>query len=76
MHSCHRKQAELDVEHWCGVLQEIALPGTGADAAAFLAKAVDFVNERCVGTLSCTVLIPPQVTVHVHVRLDDMVSSG
>lgn len=55
-------QAELDKEHWCSVLQEVALPGTGADPAAFLAKAVDFTNERCEGTLSCSVFIPPQVT--------------
>ena len=55
-------QAQPDVEHWCGVLQEVALPGTGADAAAFLAGAVEFANERCEGTLSCSIFIPPQVT--------------
>ncbi len=55
-------QAELDKEHWCSVLQEIALPGTGADPAAFLAQAVQFANERCEGTLSCSVFVPPQVT--------------
>ena len=63
-HATHhrvRAQAELDAEHWCSVLQEVALPGTGTDPAAFMAKAVDFVNQRCEGTLSCSIFIPPQV---------------
>lgn len=56
-------QAELDAEHWCGVLQEVALPDTGGEPAAFMAKAVDFANERCEGTLSCSIFVPPQVSV-------------
>lgn len=53
-------QAELDQEHWCGVMQEVAVPGTGADAAAFLREAVALANDRCDGTLSCAIFIPPQ----------------
>ena len=55
-------QAELDLEHWCGVLQEVAIPSTGTDAAAFLQKSVDLANNSCYGTLSCSIFIPPQVS--------------
>ena len=54
-------QAELDTEHWCNVMQEVAIPGTGTDAASFLRAAVALANDRCDGTLSCTIFIPPQV---------------
>jgi len=42
------------------VLQEVALPGTGADPARFLDAAVRFANERCWGTLSCSLMVRAQ----------------
>uniref|UniRef100_A0A1D2A582 Aldehyde dehydrogenase domain-containing protein n=1 Tax=Auxenochlorella protothecoides TaxID=3075 RepID=A0A1D2A582_AUXPR len=46
-------------ENWCGVLQEVALEGTGGDPAAFLRAAVEFANERVWGTLSAGLIIHP-----------------
>ncbi len=45
----------LTNEAFCGVLAETALDA--GDARDFLAKAVDFANDACWGTLSCTLLI-------------------
>ena len=50
-------------ENWCGVLQEVALEGTGGDPAAFMAAAVDFANARCWGTLSAALFIHPKTQV-------------
>ena len=54
-------QAATQTENWCGVLQEVSLPDTNGNPAAFLAAAVDFANNRCWGTLSCAIMIPPDV---------------
>jgi len=53
------EQAALDEEFWCGVLQEVALPGCGGDASKFLTAAVPFANDKCWGTLSCAVIAHP-----------------
>jgi acyl-CoA reductase-like NAD-dependent aldehyde dehydrogenase len=45
----------LTEEAFCGILAEVAIETD--NAPDFLTKAVDFVNERLWGTLSCTVLI-------------------
>lgn len=47
----------LTTEAFCGVLAEVTLDA--ADAAAFLAAAVDFANHVVWGTLACTVLVHP-----------------
>ena len=39
-----------------GVLQQVDIPA-GGNAAAFLPKAVKFANEKCWGTLSCTLIV-------------------
>jgi hypothetical protein len=39
------------------VLQEVALPGTEADPEKFLKAAVAFANNRCWGTLSCSLMV-------------------
>lgn len=52
--------ADVQNEHWCGVLQEVAIPGCGGDAGKFLAKAVEFANSKAWGTLSCALCIHPQ----------------
>ena len=53
-------QARTQTENWCGVLQEVALPGTGADPARFMEAAVKFANERCWGSLSCSMMACPR----------------
>ena len=50
-------QAQTKTENWCGVLQEVALPGTYNDPEAFLDAAVKFANEECWGTLSCSLMV-------------------
>lgn len=45
----------LTNEAFCGVLAEVSLDS--ADAAGFLARAVDFANDVCWGTLSCSLII-------------------
>ncbi len=52
-------QAQTKTENWCGVLQEVALPGTQGDPEAFLEAAVKFANEECWGTLSCALMVHP-----------------
>jgi hypothetical protein len=52
-------EAAAGDENWCGVLQEVALPGCGGAAERFLPAAVDFANERCWGTLSCALFVHP-----------------
>ncbi|KIY93232.1 hypothetical protein MNEG_14731 [Monoraphidium neglectum] len=53
-------RASTQEENWCGVLQEVALPGCGGDAAAFLGAAVDYANKQCWGTLACSVFVHPE----------------
>ena len=47
----------FEKEPFCSFVAGIALPG--ADAAAFLEQAVEFVNERLWGNLSATLLVHP-----------------
>jgi len=47
----------LTNEAFCGVLAEVTLDAT--TPSEFLEKAVEFANEKCWGTLSCTVVIHP-----------------
>ena len=54
-------QAQTKTENWCGVLQEVALPGTYGDPEAFLDAAVRFANEDCWGTLSCALMVQPSL---------------
>ncbi|KAK9868062.1 hypothetical protein WJX84_011056 [Apatococcus fuscideae] len=55
------KEACLDVENWCGVLQEVAIPDCGSDPVAFLKQATLMANGSCWGTLSCSLYVPPDV---------------
>ncbi len=52
-----RGEYALSNEAFCGVLATVTLDADGP--VDFLAKAVDFANERCWGTLSCVVLVHP-----------------
>jgi len=52
-------QARTDTENWCGALQEVALPGTGGGAEAFLKAATAYANQRVAGTLSCVLFAHP-----------------
>jgi len=42
-------------EHWCGVLQEVALDVQVNDMEGYGKAAVQFANESCAGQLSCSV---------------------
>lgn len=46
-------EANTQTENWCGVVQEVAIPMTGADSSAFLRAAVEYANNQCWGTLAC-----------------------
>jgi hypothetical protein len=48
----------LTQEAFCGVLADVSLDA--ANTGAFLAKAVDLVNEQIWGNLSCTLLVDSQ----------------
>lgn len=63
------KQVEGRTENWCGVLQEVALPGAElAEASAFLPAATAFANDRLDGNLSCTLLVHPRVSTLAWIR--------
>ncbi len=63
----------LNEEAFCGILAQVSLE---ADAAPdFLIKAVDFVNDRVWGTLSCTVLIDSQTQKQYHQEFDTAIAS-
>lgn len=51
-------EAHTSEEHWCGVLQEVALPGCDS-TEAFLQEAVRYVNTQCWGSLACSVWVHP-----------------
>lgn len=53
-------EASTKEEFWCGVLQEVALPGQDGDPDSFLSQAVDFANTRLWGTLSCALITHPK----------------
>jgi acyl-CoA reductase-like NAD-dependent aldehyde dehydrogenase len=60
-------------EAFCGILAQVSIE---ADAAPeFLTKAVDFVNDRVWGTLSCTVLIDPQAQKQYHQEFDSAIAN-
>ena len=41
-------QADTQTENWCGVLQEVGLPGVAADPSKFLEAAVNYANDRSI----------------------------
>jgi len=62
----------LTNEAFCGVLAETALDA--GDARQFLARAVDFANDRCWGTLSCCVLVHPETEKTLKREFEDAVA--
>lgn len=50
-------------ENWCGVLQEVALDSHSMED--YFSRAEIFVNDKCWGTLSCTVLVQ-DVTINLY----------
>lgn len=63
----------LTSEAFCGVLAETAIDAT--DAADFMAKATEFANDACWGTLSCVVLVDPK-TAEAHSRSLEAMLAG
>lgn len=66
--------AVTDIENWCTVLQEVALPGCNGDAGAFLDAAVDFANNKCWGTLSCVVIADPKTQRGLKGKFEDFIA--
>ena len=52
-------QANLTHENWVGVLQQVDIAG-GGRANTFLPQAVSLANDKCWGTLSCTLIVDPK----------------
>jgi acyl-CoA reductase-like NAD-dependent aldehyde dehydrogenase len=63
----------LTEEAFCGILAQVSLESDSAPD--FLIKAVDFVNDRVWGTLSCTVLIDPQTQKQHHQEFDHAIAN-
>jgi acyl-CoA reductase-like NAD-dependent aldehyde dehydrogenase len=63
----------LTEEAFCGVLVEVAIEAI--TATEFLTQAVDFVNDRVWGTLSCTVIIDRVTQRNYQHELDTAISS-
>ena len=63
----------LNTEAFCGVLAEVTLDAT--TAPEFLAKAVDFANDRCWGTLSCSLLVHPTTADEHAAELDRAIAN-
>ncbi len=62
----------LTNEAFCGVLAETSLEAS--DPADFMAKATEFANDSCWGTLSCMVLIHPETQTLYGRSLDAMLA--
>ena len=63
----------LTEEAFCGILAQVSLESDSA--SDFLTTAVDFVNDRVWGTLSCTVLIDPQTQKQYHQEFDSAIAN-
>lgn len=68
-------QADTMTENWCGVLQEVCIPGTSGNASELLEKAVRFANDACWGNLSTSIFIDP-VTASKHKSALDAAIAG
>ena len=66
-------QANLTHENWIGVLQQVDVPG-GGKADTFLPQAVSLANDRCWGTLSCTLIVDPKTQSSNAVAVDKAVA--
>ena len=71
----------LTEEAFCGILAQVSLAeplGTSIEsdsAPNFLIEAVDFVNDRVWGTLSCTVLIDPNTQQQYYQEFDNAIAN-
>lgn len=67
-----REEYALTQEAFCGVLAEVSL--AAIDAAEFLTQAVEFVNDRVWGNLSCTLLVDPVTQTRYAAELDHAIA--
>jgi acyl-CoA reductase-like NAD-dependent aldehyde dehydrogenase len=67
-----RGEYALSHEAFCGVLSVVTL--AASDAAEFLARAVDFANDDCWGTLSCSLLVHPSTERDFGEAVDDAIA--
>jgi acyl-CoA reductase-like NAD-dependent aldehyde dehydrogenase len=68
-----RGEYALTNEAFCGVLAEVTLDATSP--TEFLARAVEFANDKCWGTLSCTLIVHP-ATEEAHAAEVDQAIAG
>ncbi len=63
----------LTEEAFCGILAEVSIES--ASASDFLDRAVEFVNDRLWGTLSCTLIIDPNTQKQCQPALDEAIAN-
>lgn len=66
-------QAALEDENWSGCLQEVCLD-CGGDPTRFMAAALDFANNRCWGTLSCSVFVHPTTQRQYQAAFEELIA--
>ena len=66
-------QADLTHENWVGVLQQVDIPA-GGNPDSFLQQAVNLANNRCWGTLSCSLIVDPATQKQHQVAVDSAIA--
>eukprot|EP01025_Chloroclados_australasicus_P046066 TRINITY_DN5083_c0_g1_i2.p1 TRINITY_DN5083_c0_g1~~TRINITY_DN5083_c0_g1_i2.p1 ORF type:complete len:593 (-),score=75.23 TRINITY_DN5083_c0_g1_i2:251-2029(-) len=66
-------EAQLKKENWCGVCQEVALDDC-ANPSEFLQKATNFANQKCWGSLTCSIYVPPSVEKQFPQQVDQAIA--
>ncbi|KXZ52739.1 hypothetical protein GPECTOR_8g131 [Gonium pectorale] len=59
--SLEAARGQLQSESWCGVFQEVALPGCGGDPVRFMAAAAHAANTHIAGSLAVGVIAHPSI---------------
>ena len=71
--SPEQEEYALTHEAFCGVLAEVTLDVV--DAGEFLTQAVDFVNQKVWGTLSCVLLVHPETQKAYAAELEEAIAT-
>ncbi|GIL46811.1 hypothetical protein Vafri_3691 [Volvox africanus] len=69
------EQGQLQFENWCGVFQEVSLPGCGGDPVRFMRTAVHAANTHIAGSLAAGVICHPSVQTAHPEAWDDFLAS-
>ncbi|GLC43064.1 hypothetical protein PLESTM_001426900 [Pleodorina starrii] len=68
-------EGQLQNENWCGVVQEVALPGCGGDPERFMRAAAHTANTHIFGSLAVGVVAHPRVQAAHAPAWDDFIAS-